>query len=319
MAVQTLDEVIAGLQLSAEEKKLLDNTLSKNPALKDGWLRQDDYSRKQTDLRTKETAAEAKMAEAEAERVKQDAWADRTIPVWESLVAKGIVNDDGEELWTAKQADYDRQLAEARAAAVAGGDMKQEDVERIVADIVKNAGGATKVEVDALMATEMKKVAAAEFKTSWTEKENDFNTKTIPFVAGFSSASAVVAARYERETGERWTADKQKEMLEMMATKKNFDPFTVEDDLLKPHRDKKATDAEVERRVQEKMKAQRAEQGGSDDDIPQNKPKGALQQMLEESATKTTGNKDEDFMSLISSKAREAGSQLRDQGKVGTS
>lgn len=270
-----------------------------------------------TDLKAKETAAETKLAEAEAERVKQDAWADRTIPVWESLVAKGIVNDDGEELWTAKDAEYQRQLTEARAAVLAGGDMKQEDVEKAVADIVKKAGGATREEVAALIASESKKITEEAFDAKYKKLENTFNSETIPFVTSFAASAAIVANRYERETGEKWTEDKQQEMYSLMNAKKEFNPFKVEEEMMKPFRDKKATDAEVEKRVQERLKTQRAEQGGDEDYIPQNKPKGALQQMLEESA----GKKDEqvDTTGLIMAKAREAGHQLREEGKVGTS
>jgi len=75
--------------------------------------------------------------------------------------------------------------------------------------------------------------------------------------------------RYEKETG-RSGLRKQKEMYALMSAKKDFNPFKVEDDLLKPFRDKKATESEVEKRVKEELsKHRRAETGGEGDYIPQ--------------------------------------------------
>ena len=52
MAVKTFEEIYSGL--SAQEKTLLDNVFAKEPELKGGWLRQDDYSRKQNELKSKQ-------------------------------------------------------------------------------------------------------------------------------------------------------------------------------------------------------------------------------------------------------------------------
>lgn len=310
---QTFEELVATLQFSTDEKKLFDSTISKNPTLKSGWMRQGDYSRKLNELTEKERAAEAKQAEAVAERERLDDWADKTIPVWETLVEKGIVDKDGNEVWTTKEADYKRQVEEARAAAI-GGDMKPEDLQKMVSDTVKAAGGATKEEVEALTLAAAKTAAATAFEDGWKSKETKFNEETIPFVAGFSASAGIVAMRYEKETGEKWTEDKQKEMYALMSAKKDFNPFKVEDDLLKPFRDKKATESEVEKRVKEELsKHRRAETGGEGDYIPQpDAPKGALAMMLERSADKGT-----DTNALIMEKAREAGGLLRQEGKVG--
>ena len=64
MAVKSFEEVYG--KLSADEKKLFDSTLTKHPELKEGWLRQDDYSRK-----TQEIAAQKKDFEEGQAKVAQ--------------------------------------------------------------------------------------------------------------------------------------------------------------------------------------------------------------------------------------------------------
>lgn len=304
MAAKTLEEVLA--TLSGDERKLFDSTLSKHPELKDGWLRQDDYSRKMTEVQ----GQQKKVQELEAENEKWDAWAKRNVPIWDGLVADGVVNQDGEVVWKTQKAELEQQLDEARKAAVAGADMKPEELDAKVREIVKAAGGVTREEYEALVASQSKKIAEETFTQQWTEREKAFNEKTIPFVAGFSSAAAIVANHFESETGEKWTAERQKEMYDLMTKEQNFDPFKIEEKLLAPFREKKATEAKIEEEVQKRLKNSRAETGG-DDFIPQSESsKGALRQMLERSAGAG------DFEGMIADQARKAGTELRTEGKA---
>ena len=75
-----------------------------------------------------------------------------------------------------------------------------------VKEIAKQAGGLTREEITALYASESKKLVEEGF----TEREEKFNTETIPFVAGFSAGVAVVASHYEQESGEKWTRRSQR-------------------------------------------------------------------------------------------------------------
>lgn len=307
MAVKTFDETLA--QLSADERKLFDSTLSKYPELKEGWLRQDDYSRKLNEF----TAKEKDFEEAQAEKEKWEAWADRNVPIWDSLAEKGIIDKEtGEELWTKQKSDLEHELEEARRAAVAGADMKPEELDARVKEIVKQAGGVTKEEYQALLQSEGKKIAKETFGEEWKAKESDFNTKTIPFVAGFSTAATMVAKHFEEETGERWNAERQKSLYDLMSKEGNFDPYAMEDKILAPYREKKTREKEIQEEVEKRTKAIRVEQGGNGEEsyIPQpGENKGALRQMLERSA------EPEDFQALIASKAREASAALRAEGK----
>lgn len=302
MAVVAFDEIYG--QLSADEKKLFDNTFVKHPELKAGWLRQDDYSRRMTEVQAKETAAVTRAAEL-------DDWADKTIPKWDALKSEGIIDDNDEPIWKTTKAQLEKERDEARAAAAAGGDMDPAELRKTVEEIVKAAGGATKEQTENLFNDLARKAAAKEFEEGWNKQKVEFNEKTIPFVAGFSASAGIVAMRYEKETGERWTAEKQKEMYALMQADKNYDPFAVEEKLLGPFKAKKAEDARVEAAVQERLKAmprsQRAEQGGDDDYIPQaGEPVGALRAMMARTETAAGG----DFEGMIKEQAAKAGREL---------
>jgi len=200
MAVQTFEEIIASAQLSAEERKIFDNALTKAPALKEGWLRQDDYSRKQNELKTEQERMKARLEYAD----KMEAWSEDGPKKW---IEAGVINDDYEPVWQDTRAKLEADLKAAQAAAV-GGDMDPVEREKRVRAIVTDLGGQdTKEEIKALYASEGTKMAQEVFNTNWTEKEKTFNEKTIPFVTGFSTASAIVAGRWERETGQKWGED----------------------------------------------------------------------------------------------------------------
>lgn len=315
MPVLSFDEAIAAAvakatkgnpKFTAEEQKLFEKTLAEDPELKGGWLRQDDYGRSKTELQKKE-------AEVAARDEQLNDWADKTLPKWETLKEKGIIGADDEPIWETRLSTLEKERDDARAAALAGGDMKPEELEKRVKDIVEAAGGATKAEVDALYKSEARKIAVEEFGNEWKKKETDFNTNTIPFINGFATATAVMATRYEKETGEPWTKEVHEQMHAKMNKDNEFDPYKVVDEMIKPFREKKKTDEDVEARVQarlaEERQSRRAETGGSDDYIPQpGEGKGALREMLDRSAKKEEGGGD--FEALIRDKAREAAQQL---------
>jgi len=305
MAVKTFEEMYS--QLSAEEKKVFDNAIAKEPELKNGWLRQDDYSRKSNEL-----AGEKKKFEGDLEyATRMKAWAEDAVPRYDRLVEVGIIDKEGNELWTTQKSELETQLAEARKQAV-GGDMDPAELDKRVREIVKAAGGLTPEELKAVVASEGKRLAEETFTEQWKAKETDFNTKTIPFVTGFSASVAVVANRFEKETGEPWTAEKQKELFGMMSAKNNFDAFALEEELMKPHREKKAAEKKIQEEVDKRVTEMRKSMpgGGVDDFIPQPDSKGALQIALEQSGDKG------DFESMIKSRAVEAAKAMQGEGKV---
>jgi hypothetical protein len=288
MAVKDFDQIYSGL--SADEKKLIDNLFAKEPELKGGWLRQDDYSRKQNELKSKQTEYE----EAVAYKTKMEPWAGKVYSTLESAAEKGWFDlESGEEHFTDKYTELEQQLE----AAKLGGDMDPKQLDDLVTakvkEIAKNAGGLTREEVTALYAAESRKLVEAGF----TEREAKFNSETIPFVAGFSAGVAVLASRYEQESGEKWNPEKQKELFALMSTEQNFDALKVEDKFMAPIREKKKSEADIEKRAQERADAILKERGissgmpggGNERFIPQTpaeNPIGLLQNAMAESADK---------------------------------
>lgn len=317
MAVKTLQEVLAAL--SGPEKALFEKTLKDNPELEGGWLRQDDYSRSMNEIKAKQ----AQFDEEHDYNVKMKVWADETVPRWDALVEKGYIDPDtGEEVVTAKMAELNAQVEEARRQALAGGDMKPEELERRVQEIVKANGGLTKEELAAVVREEASKLAKEQVDNRFKEEETRFNENTIPLVAGFSAGVAVVATKYEKETGEAWTPDKQKELFTEMSKEKNYDPFVVGQkmiDSVKTVKQSTAQDEEVKRlrEENERLKAGRASEGlpggGSEPYIPQGvsgAPKGNISRLMEKQGESP------DFESMIMSKAAQSAAELRTEGKV---
>jgi hypothetical protein len=285
MAVKTFEEIYASL--SADEKKLIDNLHAKEPELKAGWLRRDDYSRAQNELKAKEGVYQ----EAVAYKEKMEPWAGRVYSTLESAAEKGWFDlDKGEEHFTEKYTELEQQLE----AAKLGGDMDPKQLEALVTskvqEIAKQAGGLTREEATALYAAESKKLVDAGF----TEREAKFNSETIPFVAGFSAGVAVLASHYEQESGEKWNAEKSAELFKLMNADQNFDALKVEEKFLAPIRSKKEEAARVEKLAQERAEAILKERGistgmpggGGERFIPQppgGNAAGLLQKALEDS------------------------------------
>src|ERR1700761_3797484 len=139
MAAQTWEEIVAEARLSADEQKLLDNIVKRVPEFKEGRLRQADYSRQSLDLQKQKK--EAEEAIAYSQRMK--AWADEKVPVWESAVEKGLVDEEGNFVWLQEKERLAKELNDARAAAVGGTDMDPAELTRRVEEIVKANGGVT--------------------------------------------------------------------------------------------------------------------------------------------------------------------------------
>ena len=312
MAVKTFEEIYSGL--SAQEKTLLDNVFAKEPELKGGWLRQDDYSRKQNELKSKQSEYE----EAVAYKAKMEPWSQEAYDRIHALEEAGVLDPEGKVLWTDQKAELERQIEEAKAL---GGDMDPKQLEALVTakvqEIAKNAGGLTREEAAALYASETKKVVEAGF----VEREEKFNKETIPFVAGFSAGVAVLASRYEQESGEKWSTEKQQELFKLMNAEQNFDALKIEDKFMSPIRSKKEEEKRIEERaekiVREKYGVGSMPGGGNERYIPQppgGDARGLLQKALEQSAG--TGDKGPaDVRDLVREGVVEGAKELADAGK----
>jgi hypothetical protein len=308
MAVKTFEEIYSAL--SAQEKTLIDNLFAKEPELKGGWLRQDDYSRKQNELKSKETVYE----EAVAYKAKMEPWSQEAYDRLHALEEAGVLDSEGKVLWTDQKAELERQIEAAKAL---GGDMDPKQLDELVTkkvqEIAKQAGGLTREEATALYAAETKKAV----EDGFTAREAKFNSETIPFVAGFAAANGVVALRYEKESGEKWTPDKQKEFFEMMSKENKFDPYALEDKLMEPVKAKKQREADIEAEVNKRLADRGMPAGGGERFIPQQfggDAKGLLQKALDDSAGSDKGPVD--VRDLVQAGVVEGAKELIQAGKV---
>jgi hypothetical protein len=312
MAGQTWEEILQEARLSADESKLLDNLVKRVPEFRDGRLRQSDYGRQSLELQKKHKEYE----EAIALKDRVQGWWEEKKPIWEGLIEAGAINENSEPLWPEERKRMERELEEAKRAALAGGDMDPAELDRRVKDIVKASGGVTREELTALVASEAAKLSKETFNTEYEKAKIEMNEKTIPFMAGFSTSMATAAIKYEKETGKDWTDDDQKAVFELMAKEKNFNPREVVGMYMKPALDEKKTKAEVERLVEERLTAERKRLGydGEQPYIPQEvsgeRAQGSLQRMLNESAA-TEG----DLETLVRQAAHKGAVELRESGK----
>ena len=306
MAVKTFEEIYSAL--SAQEKTLIDNLFAKEPELKGGWLRQDDYSRKQNELKSKQTEYE----EAVAYKAKMEPWSQEAYDRLHALEEAGVLDPEGKVLWTDQKAELERQLE----AAKLGGEMDPKQLDELVTakvkEIAKNAGGLTREEASALYATETKKAV----EDGFTAREAKFNSETIPFIAGFAGANAVVAMRYEKESGEKWTPEKQQDFYKMMSAEGKFDPYALEDKLMEPVKAKKQREADIEAEVQKRLADRGMPAGGHERFIPQQfggDAKGLLQKALDDSAGGEKGPVD--VRDLVQAGVVEGAKELQAAGK----
>jgi hypothetical protein len=311
MAVQTWEEILEAAQLSAEQRQLLDNIVQKVPEFKDGRLRQADYSRKLTELQAQEK--EYKDALAYNQRMK--AWADEKVPIWESLVEAGAIDEESKPLWPAEKARLAEELEAAKKAAV-GGDMDPAELDKRVKEIVAASGLSLNAEqYRNLYASEGKKLVEETIDAKYKEFEKNFNENTVAWVGGFSAENTLTAIKYQTETGQPWTADTQKEFYAFMATEKNFKPLEVADKFIEPKTRDKRNAAEIERLAEEKAQKMIKERGGlpgggSEGHFPTGEARGSLQRMLEESKPG-----EGDVESLAMAAGRTAAAELRAAGK----
>jgi hypothetical protein len=155
MAVETFDQIYG--RLSADEKKLLDNLFAKEPELKKGWLRQDDFSRRSDELQTKQS----RLVELERYEAEMAPWAEEAHKRIRTMETAGIIDAEGRDLWTEQKTDFEKRIA---AAALAGGDMNPEELEKRVKDIMKMSGAQfTQDEIKVLAEATSRKMAEETF------------------------------------------------------------------------------------------------------------------------------------------------------------
>jgi hypothetical protein len=261
-------------------------------------------------------AQEKEYTEALDYNQKMKVWADEKVPIWESLVAAGVIDEESKPIWPEEKSKLQLELEEARKAALTGGEMNAEELDKRVKEIVAQSGLTLNAEqYKNLYASEGKKLVEETIQAKYEEFEKNFNEKTIPFTTGFATSMAIMASRYEKETGKEFTDDDQKAVFDLMTKEKDFNPRSAVTKYMAPIVNEKKTAAEVERLAEERAAKIIAERGGlpgggSEGSYPTGDARGSLQKMLEESAAA-----EGDVESLAMAAGRKAAAELRSAGK----
>ena len=120
--------------------------------------------------------------------------------------------------------------------------------------------------------------------------------------------------RYEKESGEKWTPEKQQEFYKMMSAEGKFDPYALEDKLLEPVKAKKQREADIEAEVQRRLADRGMPGGGHERTLPTPPPEnpiGLLQKAMSESADKQVDVRDSVMAGVI-----EGAKELVEAGKA---
>jgi hypothetical protein len=126
----------------------------------------------------------------------------------------------------------------------------------------------------------------------------------------------LAALEYEKITGEEFTDEKQAEFFTYMNKENNMNPRKAMRDMLKPVVQRKADEAEVEKKAEARalqILKDRGEIAGDQDVLPvptREAAAGSLKRMLEQSAVE-----EGDIESLAMVGARKAAAELRSEGK----
>jgi len=82
------------------------------------------------------------------------------------------------------------------------------------------------------------------FRDMFAEKEKQFNEKSIPFLAGFTTGVCLMAIQYSHMVG-KWDAETTQRFFGLMGREQNFDPYAVGEMFIKEELEnrRKAKDA----------------------------------------------------------------------------
>lgn len=221
-----------------EQRALLEKHPSLQKPTQEQRMRQSDYSRRLNEDKDKLEFAD-----------KATKWYQDNKPIYDTLnqavAAKQKELDD-------LKADQEKKIKEAVAAHAAGGGGTGtgEGDEKLVASVVAKLGDqiVTPTKLAELIAAEVKKGVESERKT--------FFETTFPEATKFSSEFTEAQILYFKETGN--VLDREK-FAKFVADQKITSPIKALDEFMKPDREKKHIQSEVDRRLKEELDKRRSE------------------------------------------------------------
>ena len=270
----------------------------KHPNLAEGYLRQADYDRNMNQLKDRVKKADT-----------WDNWAERNLDRYNEIKEKYPTLESERDTL---KAEVDRLKAEvekkvAASIAASGGDPA--NIDAIVSQVMNKIGGdrMTKAEANALIATQVKEAAAADYG----EARKNFYEKDVPQFASWITGMVDAQSSYREETGKKLD---RAEFAKFMTDNKISDPQTAYERFMEPVRRKTEIEAEAKKRADE-MIAEAKRNGEFPGTSGSPSPQGGLQVRLQ----KRDAN-DPLFKSDVeigdNASAMAAAAELRSEGKL---
>lgn len=244
------EELIALVKDSESQKQLrelVDKSADLDQALKEGVLRQSDYSRKQSEL-------QVKAREAEATITKYTGLYEQNV-AWRSEHEGKFTDLNGEVARLTKEnAEKERQIKEAVAnsTAVQGGEVTKEQLEIEVKRVLAGTGAMTQEQIDNVV----KNSAAEVVKSEAALMKKDFYEKDLPATNQFLMDMVDTAFSHQREFGE--PIDREK-LADFMREHSLTNPKKAYEEFVAGRRNDLKIKSETEKAAQEAEKRVREE------------------------------------------------------------
>jgi hypothetical protein len=209
--------------------------------LKDGRLRQADYSRFLNENRQK-------LAKVDEWKT----WADKNVPLHQKLVEDYTTLENSHKTLQQQADDYREKLAKVQAGEM---DVDEATLNARI-DQRLSGGYYTRSEIDKIVKDEAQKMAREESTQTLNGLTNKFLTETWPAATEIMSTLIECSFSHQQEFGTPLSRDQRKEIGDLMKSRNIEDPLKAYESWVEPKRSQKRNDEEVDRRVNERLQNQ---------------------------------------------------------------
>jgi hypothetical protein len=225
---QALEEYLG--KLGEDTQKILRPIVEQNPELGEGWLRQDDYSRKSAELQTKSAEAEKGLAKA----AEWKNWWDESKPAYDKTLSENQRLREENAAAVASQKTLNDRLERALKD---GGDVDPEllkaNVNTRIDEEFRTRGFVTQDKLKEIVATESKALFDNALKTTLDTERKTFMEQTLPATVYFNQTLMDIREEYKDEFGERLD---RSALSKFMEEQKVTDPRKAYDQWIAPRR-----------------------------------------------------------------------------------
>lgn len=239
--VEELNDLLSLLEPADAEiqRTLIEKNAKFAQELKDGRLRQSDYSKFMNEKKS-ELEYAGKMR----------TWADENVPKHTQLVKDYETLDNTRKTLEQQVNDYREQVTKFQSGEL---NVDEAALDARVEQRVKALGYVTRADMDAIVKQEATKLAKEESLSAVKEATTKFLTETWPAAQAINSAIIMKSFEHLQEFGKPLNDDDLKGISAMMTERNIVDPRKAYDEWISPKRNEVKVNAEVERRVAEEV------------------------------------------------------------------